>query len=123
MNFLFFLGGYLCCGKYYFVGENEEGEYTIAFSNNKKRWNMVSIHNDDVIYRGIVTKDTGDKENDAIFDYDEIFPNGVYLSNLVRPSFDDFILESNISSHKTTLELAKIMDEIRNQIGLIYPFE
>ena len=32
-------------------------------------------------------------------------------------------LESNISSHKTTLELAKIMDEIRNQIGLIYPFE
>lgn len=32
-------------------------------------------------------------------------------------------LESNIASHKITLELAKIMDEIRNQIGLVYPFE
>lgn len=32
-------------------------------------------------------------------------------------------LESEIASHKITLELAKIMDEIRNQIGLIYPFE
>ena len=32
-------------------------------------------------------------------------------------------LESNVSSHNLTLELAKIMDEIRNQIGLVYPFE
>ncbi|MGG7143119.1 Gfo/Idh/MocA family protein [Clostridium nigeriense] len=32
-------------------------------------------------------------------------------------------LESTIASHNITLELAKIMDEIRNQIGLIYPFE
>ena len=32
-------------------------------------------------------------------------------------------LESNIASHKFTLELVKIMDEIRNQIGLKYPFE
>lgn len=32
-------------------------------------------------------------------------------------------LESDVASHKNTLELAKIMDEVRNQIGLIYPFE
>ena len=32
-------------------------------------------------------------------------------------------LESNIASHKVTLELVKIMDEIRSQIGLEYPFE
>lgn len=32
-------------------------------------------------------------------------------------------LESNVASHKNTLELAKIMDEIRKQIGLVYPFE
>ncbi|MGG7058883.1 Gfo/Idh/MocA family protein [Clostridium nigeriense] len=32
-------------------------------------------------------------------------------------------LESTIAPHNITLELAKIMDEIRNQIGLIYPFE
>lgn len=32
-------------------------------------------------------------------------------------------LESNVASHKKTLELAKIMDEIRKQIGLVYPFE
>jgi dihydrodiol dehydrogenase / D-xylose 1-dehydrogenase (NADP) len=32
-------------------------------------------------------------------------------------------LESDIASHKITLELAKIMDEIRRQIGLVYPFE
>lgn len=32
-------------------------------------------------------------------------------------------LESNIASHNITLELAEIMDEIRKQIGLIYPFE
>lgn len=33
------------------------------------------------------------------------------------------ILESNVASHNNTLELAKIMDEVRNQIGLVYPFE
>ena len=33
------------------------------------------------------------------------------------------ILESNVASHNNTLELAKIMDEIRKQIGLVYPFE
>lgn len=32
-------------------------------------------------------------------------------------------LESNVASHNNTLELAKIMDEIRKQIGLVYPFE
>lgn len=32
-------------------------------------------------------------------------------------------LESNIASHKMTLDLAKIMDEIRDKIGLRYPFE
>ena len=32
-------------------------------------------------------------------------------------------LESNIASHKVTLELVKIMDEIRGKIGLRYPFE
>ena len=32
-------------------------------------------------------------------------------------------LESNIASHNITLELVKIMDEIRKQIGLVYPFE
>ena len=32
-------------------------------------------------------------------------------------------LESNIASHNITLELAEIMDEIRKQIGLVYPFE
>lgn len=32
-------------------------------------------------------------------------------------------LESNVASHNNTLELAKIMDEIRRQIGLVYPFE
>ena len=101
-HFLNRLGGYLCCGKYYFVGENEEGDYTIAFSNDKKSWDMVSMHNDDVMYIGISIVETEDKENDAIFDYDDILPNGVYLSNLVRPTFDDFILESNISSESKT---------------------
>ncbi|WP_195266306.1 Gfo/Idh/MocA family oxidoreductase [Clostridium sp. 1001275B_160808_H3] len=32
-------------------------------------------------------------------------------------------LESNVASHNFTLELAKIMDEVRRQIGLVYPFE
>lgn len=32
-------------------------------------------------------------------------------------------LESNVASHNNTLELAKIMDEIRKQVGLVYPFE
>lgn len=32
-------------------------------------------------------------------------------------------LESNVASHDTTLALAEIMDEIRSQIGLVYPFE
>ncbi len=32
-------------------------------------------------------------------------------------------LESNVASHNNTLELARIMDEIRKQIGLVYPFE
>lgn len=32
-------------------------------------------------------------------------------------------LESNIASHTVTLELVKIMDEIRSKIGLKYPFE
>ena len=32
-------------------------------------------------------------------------------------------LESKTASHNNTLELAKIMDEIRKQIGLVYPFE
>ena len=101
-HFINGLGGYLCCGKYYFVGENEEEEYAIAFSNDKKSWDMVSMHHDDVIYCGIVTNETEDKENDAIFDYDGIFPYGVYLSNLVRPSSNHFILESNISSESKT---------------------
>ncbi len=32
-------------------------------------------------------------------------------------------LESNVASHNNTLELAKIMDEVRKQVGLVYPFE
>ncbi len=32
-------------------------------------------------------------------------------------------IESNVASHNNTLELAKIMDEVRKQIGLVYPFE
>ena len=32
-------------------------------------------------------------------------------------------LESELASHKITLELAQIMDEVRKQIGLVYPFE
>ena len=32
-------------------------------------------------------------------------------------------LESERASYKTTLELAKIMDEVRKQINLVYPFE
>ena len=32
-------------------------------------------------------------------------------------------LESDIASHKFTIELATIMDEIREKIGLVYPFE
>lgn len=33
------------------------------------------------------------------------------------------LLESNVASHNVTLGLVKIMDEIRKQIGLVYPFE
>lgn len=33
------------------------------------------------------------------------------------------ILESKEASHKITLEIAQIMDEVRNQIELVYPFE
>lgn len=33
------------------------------------------------------------------------------------------VLESNVASHNVTLKLAEIMDEVRNQIGLVYPFE
>ena len=32
-------------------------------------------------------------------------------------------LESEVASHEVTLELVKVMDHIRNEIGLIYPFE
>lgn len=32
-------------------------------------------------------------------------------------------LQSETASHKTTLELAEIMDEVRKQINLVYPFE
>ncbi|MDO5517660.1 MAG: Gfo/Idh/MocA family oxidoreductase [Clostridium sp.] len=32
-------------------------------------------------------------------------------------------LESQCASHKMTLELAEIMDEVREQINLVYPFE
>ena len=32
-------------------------------------------------------------------------------------------LESSIASHKFTLDLANIMDDIREKIGLVYPFE
>lgn len=32
-------------------------------------------------------------------------------------------LESNLMTHKATLEIMEIMDEVRNQIGLKYPFE
>ena len=33
------------------------------------------------------------------------------------------LIESTIASHEMTLNLAYVMDEIRNQIGLVYPFE
>ena len=32
-------------------------------------------------------------------------------------------LESSVASHKFTLDLANIMDDIREKIGLVYPFE
>ena len=46
--------------------------------------------------------------------YEIIEANNCILNNKI---------ESDVASHKVTLELAKIMDEIRGQIGFIYPFE
>lgn len=41
----------------------------------------------------------------------------------VNRCLKDKVLESNLASHNITLKLAEIMDGIRNQIGLVYPFE
>lgn len=55
-----------------------------------------------------------DKYNEAGYKYEIIEANKCMVNNS---------LESDIASHDVTLGLAKIMDEIREQIGLVYPFE
>lgn len=55
-----------------------------------------------------------DKYNEAGYKYEIIEANKCMVNNS---------LESDIVSHDVTLGLAKIMDEIREQIGLVYPFE
>lgn len=55
-----------------------------------------------------------EKYNEAGYKYEIIEANKCMVNNS---------LESDIASHDVTLGLAKIMDEIRNQIGLVYPFE
>ena len=55
-----------------------------------------------------------DKYNEAGYKYEIIEANNCIVNNA---------LESDIASHDVTLYLARIMDEIREQIGLVYPFE
>ena len=55
-----------------------------------------------------------DKYNEAGYKYEIIEANNCIVNK---------VLESDIASHDVTLCLAKIMDEIREQIGLVYPFE
>lgn len=55
-----------------------------------------------------------EKYNEAGYKYEIIEANNCIVNK---------VLESDIASHDVTLCLAKIMDEIREQIGLVYPFE
>ena len=55
-----------------------------------------------------------DKYNEAGYKYEIIEANNCIVNK---------VLESEIASHDVTLCLARIMDEIREQIGLVYPFE
>ncbi|MDU5119489.1 MAG: hypothetical protein E6223_16060 [Clostridium botulinum] len=49
--------------------------------------------------------------------------NIIFPSRIINNCIVNKVLESDIASHDVTLCLAKIMDEIREQIGLVYPFE
>lgn len=55
-----------------------------------------------------------DEYNEAGYKYEIIEANRC---------ISDKKLESNVASHNLTLDLAAIMDEIREQIALVYPFE
>ena len=55
-----------------------------------------------------------DEYNEAGYKYEIIEANSC---------ISDKKLESNVASHNLTLDLAAIMDEIREQIALVYPFE
>ncbi len=46
-----------------------------------------------------------------------------YQIEEVNKCLKNRVLESDVASHNITLKLAEIMDEVRRQIGLIYPFE
>lgn len=55
-----------------------------------------------------------DSYSDAGYKYEIIEANKCIADNK---------LESNVASHELTLSLQSIMDEVRKQIGLVYPFE
>lgn len=56
--------------------------------------------------------------------YDTIFMNSAgfrYEAEAVRQSIAEGKLENEIASHAESLQLARIEDEIRRQIGVRYP--
>lgn len=64
-----------------------------------------------------------DNEKEVVFE--DSYEEAGYkyeIEEAAKCIFDNKI-ESVSASHKVTLELAEIMDEIRRQIGLVYPFE
>ena len=63
----------------------------------------------------------GDKVEEYVDSYEEA--GYKYEIEEANSCIKNKALESNIASHNITLELVKIMDEIRKQIGLVYPFE
>lgn len=85
----------------------------------------------------------GDKGKIVITDFSKAKKSYLYENDNIVETFEDVYdgvgykyeieeankcilenkLESEYSSHKVTLELAQIMDEIKEQIGLVYPFE
>ncbi|MDV4150907.1 Gfo/Idh/MocA family oxidoreductase [Clostridium sp. AL.422] len=66
------------------------------------------------LYNGDVSEEFIDKYEEAGYKYEIEEVNKCIING---------DLESSVASHSFTIGLAKIMDEVRSQIGLVYPFE
>ena len=66
------------------------------------------------LYSGNITETYIDEYSGTGYKHEIEEANNCILNNA---------LESKVASHNFTLELSKIMDEVRRQIGLVYPFE